>query len=354
MSSDAFDPRRLTLARWANELTKKELADRVGVSPASITQYEAGKSIPSPAVQARLGLACGVPAAYLHRIPNRRRPDLQSRSFFRSLRSTSQRERDRADAVAEHVLDIVDVLDAAVELPVADLPELPVEAGSRSEIEAIAQETRRSWNVPDGPIANVVRLLESHGIIVARLKSHGRKLDAFSRWFGGRPVVVLWSDKSDKARSRFDAAHELGHMVMHSDADPLSVEQERQAHMFASALLMPASLINGDLVRTAPTIRTWDEVLRRRAHWGVSAKALLYRSREMTALSEPMFRRAMQNYNRHDLGPRDGAALGPPEQPLLLSRAAESAGISVEQIAAAASLSPAFVAEVLARPAESV
>jgi transcriptional regulator with XRE-family HTH domain len=51
MTPGAFDARRLTLARWANELTKKELADRVGVSAASITQYEAGNTLPSPAVK---------------------------------------------------------------------------------------------------------------------------------------------------------------------------------------------------------------------------------------------------------------------------------------------------------------
>lgn len=349
MTPGAFDARRLTLARWANELTKKELADRVGVSAASITQYEAGNTLPSPAIRSGLALACGVPLAYFERSPGRRRPDFSSRSFFRSLRSTSQRERDRADALAEHVVDIVDILDARIQLPEADLPSLPVHRGDRAEIEQIAEVTRREWNVPDGPIANVTRLLESRGVIVARLRSEGRKLDAFSRWFGDRPVVILWSDKSDKARSRFDAAHELGHLVMHSDADPLSLEQERQAHMFASAFLMPSALVAGDVVHRPPILRSWDDVLRRRAYWGVSAKALLYRSREMGALPEVAFRRAMQNYNRHDIRSRDGVALDAPELPLLLSRAAHAAALDCDALAAAAALSPAFVAEALGR-----
>jgi Zn-dependent peptidase ImmA (M78 family)/DNA-binding XRE family transcriptional regulator len=356
MTSGAFDPRRLTLARWANELTKTELADRVGVSAASITQYEAGNTLPGPAVRSSLALACGVPVAYLGRSPGRRRPDFSSRSFFRSLRSTSQRERDRADALAEHVVDIVDALNDHVELPPADLPSLPVQQGTRGEIEEIAELTRHEWGVPDGPIANVTRLLELRGVIVARLCSGGRKLDAFSRWFGDRPVIILWSDKTDKARSRFDAAHELGHLIMHSDADPLSVEQERQAHMFASAFLMPSALVAGDLVHRAPTLTSWDKVLDLRAHWGVSAKALLYRSREMGVLPEAGFRRAMQNYNRHDIRSRDGVALGAPESPLLLDRAAEAAGLDIDELAAAAALSPTFVAEVLGRvndPAEN-
>ncbi len=352
MTTGGFDSRRLTLARWVNEFTKKDLADRVGVSATSITQYEAGKTLPSPAVLARLALACGVPPTYLLRAPGRRRPDFSSRSFFRSLRSTSQRERDRADALAEHVVDVVDALDSKIALPPADVPSFSVGAGTREEIEEIAEATRAHWDVPPGPIANIVRLLESRGVIVARLRSDGRKLDAFSRWFGDRPVVILWADKSDKARSRFDAAHELGHLIMHSDADSLSIEQERQAHMFASAFLMPADAVRGDLVRFVPNLRTWDEVLSRRAYWGVSAKALLYRSREMGTMSEAAFRRAMQNYNRHELRDRDGAALGTPEAPVLLARAADAAGLRPDDVAAVTYLQADLVEQTLGvRPA---
>ncbi len=347
MTAGGFDPRRLTLARWVNELTKKDLADRVGVSPTSITQYEAGKTLPSPAVVARLALACGVPPAYLLREPGRRRPDFSSRSFFRSLRSTSQRERDRADALAEHVVDVVELLDGRIALPAADVPSFPASSGTREEIEEIAEATRAHWSVPPGPIANIVRLLESRGVIVARLRSDGRKLDAFSRWFGDRPVVILWADKTDKARSRFDAAHELGHLIMHSDADPLSIEQERQAHMFASAFLMPADVVQGDLVRFVPSLRTWNEVLARRAHWGVSAKALLYRSREMGAMSEAAFRRSMQNYNRHEIRDQDGAALGDPEAPVLLARAAGAAGLTSDDVAAVTYLQNTLVEQAL-------
>lgn len=108
----------------------------------------------------------------------------------------------------------------------------------------------------------------------SRLNSGGSKLDAFSRWFGERPLVLLWADKEDKARSRFDAAHELGHLVMHSDPDPLDREQERQANMFASTFLMPAEQVAPYLPRRAPTIGGWSTVLDSRRHWGVSAKAL--------------------------------------------------------------------------------
>lgn len=343
MLDGPFDPRRLTLARWAAELTKRELAERSAISPASITQYESGKTVPPAAMIARLAMACGVSASYLHHAADRRRPDMSARSFFRSLRSTAQRDRDRADALAEHVFDVVDWLDRKVCLPAVDVPHLGPSGNGRGEIEEIAAEVRRLWTMETGPVPHVVRLLESHGVVVARLLSGGRSLDAFSRWFSDRPLIVLWADKGDKARSRFDAAHELGHLVMHTDADPLSHEQERQANMFASAFLMPAADVRRHLIARAPVRADWPEVMRRRAHWGVSAKALLYRSREMGVLNETAFRRAMQTYARQDIRSRDGSELGNPEQPLLLQRAVEALNLSLDQVAARTRLTQAQV-----------
>lgn len=331
---DGFDPRRLTLARWSEHLTKRELAERSGLSPASITQYEAGRTLPPPSTLARLALALGMPAAYFQRVESRRRPDPSARSFFRSLRSTPQRDRDRADAHAEHVFDLIDYLDRLVTLPAPDVPQIAPASSARTEIELIAKQVREAWNVPHGPIANVVRLLEAHGVIVARLDSGGTRLDAFSRWFGDRPLVLLWADKGDKARSRFDAAHELGHLVMHTDPDPLDRQQEQEANMFASAFLMPADQVSSYLPRRSPTIGDWPTVLDWRKHWGVSAKALLYRARELGALNESGFRRSMVAYNKRGLREADGSQLGAPEAPLLVTRSIEALEASepVEQV----------------------
>jgi Zn-dependent peptidase ImmA (M78 family) len=153
--------------------------------------------------------------------------------------------------------------------------------------------------------------------------------------------------KGDKARSRFDAAHELGHLVMHSDAEPLSHDQERQANMFASAFLMPASDVRQYLVTQAPLAGGWPAVMSRRAHWGVSAKALLYRSRELGALNEAAYRRAMQSYARLDIRSQDGSELGEREQPVLLRRAAAALNIPADDLAQEVSLSETQVAQAL-------
>ncbi|WP_431014433.1 ImmA/IrrE family metallo-endopeptidase, partial [Campylobacter jejuni] len=68
---------------------------------------------------------------------------------------------------------------------------------------------------------SVVQALEAHGIIALRLPTEtDAAVDAFSTYSGARPLVFLSPTKDDKARSRFDAAHELGHLVLHPDTEP--------------------------------------------------------------------------------------------------------------------------------------
>ena len=76
-----------------------------------------------------------------------------------------------------------------------------------------------------------MRTLESRGVIVAMLslEENGR-IDAFSTSRTLRPVVVLMLDKDDVYRHRFNAVHELGHLVLHADALPGDLE-----HVAASA-----------------------------------------------------------------------------------------------------------------------
>ncbi len=44
-----------------------------------------------------------------------------------------------------------------------------------------------------------------------------KKIDAFSVWYDAKPYIFLSSDKGSNVRTRFDMAHELGHLIMHAD-----------------------------------------------------------------------------------------------------------------------------------------
>lgn len=316
-----FDCERLTLARRLRGLRKNQLADAVGTTPKAIGRYEAGVQVPEEPVLKRLAIALGVPVEFFQ---GGRSAVSMDGAHFRSLRSTSQIERDQALAYGRIATDVVAALEDLVGFPEVDLPEYPVspdEIAGPGPVEA-ARLARKALLDRPGPVPHVVRLLEKHGVIVLVLPQAAERVDAFSVGVHPRPMVFFNPAKGDYWRNRFDAAHELGHLVMHADAEPGEKVVEDQAHRFAAEFLMPEQDIAGDLPGTAD----WDRLARLKATWGVSMAALLYRARTLGIMQETAYRNAMsamssRGWRRHEPGPGK-----PLEQPTMLTRAIEIVG----------------------------
>ena len=330
-----FAGNRLALARRLARQSRTALARTVGVSPSAITQFEKGVR-PTAPILAELALALGVPRDFFrHGRPVIAVP--ASSAHFRSLRATPALSRDQALAFAELALDVIDVLEHHIDFPAADLPHLTVPADpAPAEVSGAADECRASWGLPAGPIGHVVRLAESHGVLVLRLPDTiDRAVDAFSAHTPTRPLILLSPVKNDKARSRFDAAHELGHLVMHPDVEPGDKVVEAQAHAFAAQFLMPADEIAEDLPRRLD----WGQLHRAKQRWGTSLRALVYRAHTLGIMSDATYRRANQQLQA--AGNPEAGPLGPPESPALLGMAAEmlaDQGQVLEQLAKATRL----------------
>lgn len=330
----AFDPSRLRIARLAAGLRANQLADLVGVNSSAISQYEHGYTRPSPPTLAQLALALRVPMRWFATT----RPIgavSESGAHFRSLRASSKQERGRAFAQAVIAWDLCRVLETKVRLPDVDIPSRsPSAMADTEELDNIAWEVRQAWGISDGPVANVVRLLEQHGVVVLRAQLETRRVNAFSYDFGTRSVVMLGDDSGDAARSRFDAAHELGHLVMHSDAEPGDGLFERQAHGFAAGFLLPARLVRAEL----PARFDLAHLSRLRQTWGTSIAALLYRARELGVMAETTYRRAVARMSAmgHRTDESAFGDLGSHEEPVLLRRAidlVERSGVDIDQLA---------------------
>jgi Zn-dependent peptidase ImmA (M78 family) len=204
-----------------------------------------------------------------------------------------------------------------VELPSVDLPAIDLSIGDRDEIEAVAAKVRAAWGLGQGPLLNVIALLESKGCVVARLVSETDGIDAYSRWAGPRPIIVLTLDKNDAARSNFDSAHELGHLIMHRDAEPGSRVAEDQAQMFASAFLMPSAAIRPEL----PTRFDLSKFIALKRRWRVSVQALLYRARTLGTISEPAYKRAMMKISMWGWRTGEPNSIPDVEEPYVLAAA---------------------------------
>lgn len=330
-----FDASRLTLARQLTGMRKSDLAKALGKSATAVTGWEAGTKRPAASTVAELALALGVePGFFAVRQDNI--AALSGPPHFRSLRSTSQLARDQAFAYGRLTVDIASSLERNVEFPDLDLLPCPVDPDDPhgDGPEQAARALREQWAIGDGPIRHMVRLLENHGILVVFSPPAAAAVDAYSFETGLRPVVVLNPTKNDYYRQRFDVAHELGHLVMHSEAEPGDRIVEDQAHRFAAEFLMPADQIR-DLLPTTMGGNVWGTLAQLKEQWGVSMQALLFRARKLGRLGEVSYRNAMttvssRGWRRHEPGQIEIL-----EQPSLLPRAVQllkQAGIEEDEL----------------------
>jgi Zn-dependent peptidase ImmA (M78 family)/transcriptional regulator with XRE-family HTH domain len=306
-SRGPFQPGRLRLARELTNSSQAYLKDETGLSAAAISQFESGATKPSSKVVGQLSEALGMPTEFFYR------PMTETHEgFFRSLRRTSVTDRRRARAFAHLVHDLA-VNDASGVLADLDIPHIPV-----TDLEAApevagraARSVRKAWGMPRGPIDDVVRLLEDHGIVVIRLPLDTADVDAFSLPFDDRPVVVLGTDKNDRARSRFDAAHELGHLVMHGEQIWGVKQVEQQANAFAAEFLMPGADIRAQL----PARADWPTLFKLKQRWQVSLAALLMRAKSLDVMGDAAYLTAIKAASARGWRRAEPVPLGPPERP---------------------------------------
>lgn len=307
----AFERARLRTARELARLSQAQLAAEAGVTPAAISQFESGAARPSPETMAILSDVLNIPVAFFSEEIHESHD-----GFFRSLRRTSVADRRRARAIAYVAHDVAVHASAAGRFPATDVPMIPVKGldAGLAEIERAAAEVRAQWGIPPGPAPNIVELLEARGITVIRLPIGSNDVDAFSLPFADHPVVVLGADKDDRARSRFDGAHELGHLVVHGEQIWGVKEVETQAHQFAAEFLMPAEQIYHQL----PATVDWPTMFELKRHWQVSIAALLMRARTLGRMTEATYLTAIKTASARGWRRIEPVPLGQPEQPTKL------------------------------------
>jgi Zn-dependent peptidase ImmA (M78 family) len=132
----------------------------------------------------------------------------------------------------------------------------------------------------------MVHLLEAHGVRVFSLAEECAEVDGFSFWSGTVPYVFLNTHKGNTERSRMDAAHELGHLVLHSHGGPQGREAENEAYAFGAALLMPAPTVLAEV----PYGASLKQLVKRKKLWKVSVLNLARRAHKLDLLTEWQYR----------------------------------------------------------------
>jgi Zn-dependent peptidase ImmA (M78 family) len=248
--------------------------------------------------------------------------------------------------------DILDQVERFLEL-VALYPERPFEAlklpkglpktiDRIDDVEDVALALRKAWDLGLNAIADLVPILETHGILVLTTDiDSGGRFDGLAATVGGYPLIVVAADWPGD-RQRFTLAHELGHLVLHGRLAE-DIKEEAACNRFAGAFLVPREQILLSLGRHRRHLEPRELYLLKH-EWGVSMNGLIYRSKDLGILSDStagwMFGR-FRSRGWHRLEPGDQIASESPqlfeqlvyralaEEMITHSKAAELQGMTV-------------------------
>ena len=278
-----INPSQITFARVRRRWSKAQLAKELGVSSRSIQNYETGASTPEPETLAKIAKLLNFPQQFF--FLEETMPTVgEHAASFRKLSKMTEAMKNCALSAGAIGYKINQWIESRFNLPEANLPDL-----SDLSPEVAAATLRRMWGLGNAPIPNMVHLLESKGVRVFSLAEEVREVDAFCVWYEGKPFIFLNTMKSAE-RSRFDAAHELGHLVRDvysmQHGESRGPEMEHEANAFAAAFLMPEASV----IAHKPPVYTLKYLIEYKHFWGVSLVALAYRYNTLKQITEWTYR----------------------------------------------------------------
>lgn len=284
-------PERFREARRSRGLSMEELAAKLGVTRQAISKYELGQAVPSFSVLDGISKQLDIPISFFSKPITT--PENRGTVFYRSLKRNAACAKEIMDVKSEWAIQIAKVLEKDIVFPAVDFPSIPEELYKAptydfDTIEDIAMCVRKHWELGTLPIQNMSRLLESHGFVIATIKTGFTETDACSSFVGVRPFIFLDMQKECAVRTRFNLAHELGHLILHGDLsqtdilDPNVLKRiEREANQFASAFLLPRDAFLFDIRSTA-----LQSFIPLKEKWKVSIQAMVYRCNDLNVFSE--------------------------------------------------------------------
>lgn len=305
---------RLRQARLAAGLSLEQLAAKLSrrLTRQALSKYETNKTEPLASTIMDLARALGVKPSFLLS-----EPKVSVRWVaYRKHASLGAREQDAITATAtkrlESELDLRGMFGVGLN---HSLPRgIPVHDFDSAE--EAAGQIRGSWGLGDLPINGLVETIEDHGGVVLAW-DEDRTFDGLSGWTDlGHPVIVI-NSASSADRRRFDAAHELGHLVMSVPTG--DVDYEALAHRFAAAFLVPKVAALREIGEKRRSLSV-DELGLLKERWGLSMQAWIRRAYDLGIIEQSHYRSLNILFRQrrwHRLEPYQYEGV---EEPLLLRR----------------------------------
>lgn len=301
IDENKIDGKKIEEARLARKLSLAQLSEKIGVTSQAISKYENGKIKPSSKVLINLSDVLDFPISFFINNNSSIEEDIFNDSIihFRSNKHITKKLQEACKVRIKWVNNTYKLICDYFELPTLDIPCLEIkdiDELSDEAIENIVENLRNYWNLDDKPINNFIDILQKKGFVVTRLDIGTKKIDGFSMWNDNIPYIFIGTEKDSAVRSRFDLAHELGHLILHRNITKEEFEEERdviehQADIFAAAFLLPRSSFSREIINSSV-----DSLILLKRKWKVSLSAMIKRIQSIELLTENQIK-----YLRHQM-----------------------------------------------------
>lgn len=227
--------KNLKYYRLKNRMSKKALADAVGVTPMSITHYENGARNPDFSIIKKLADVLHV--SILDFMALRDGAHCYTHGEFRKSSALNKTDQ---DYVCESVEEYLDRFFTVTELLGGDvLPAYPAlhALEMTDDVEHDAQALRKHLGfATSGPVKDLIGAMENKGILIYLCNIANDKFSGMNGTVDNRPYIILNRQMSAE-RQRSTLVHELIHIFF--KANKSEKELENHATAVSGAFLFP-------------------------------------------------------------------------------------------------------------------
>jgi Zn-dependent peptidase ImmA (M78 family) len=281
---------RIPLARNLRGVLQGELSILLKQSNQSIiSNLETGKAEFTDEHVLQISKALGLPPSFFYKDKNFTR---LSKFYYRKRNAFNAAQLVPLEAKIDVIRSIYTELLKSVDIQSQELPAIPV--SDRNSPQQIADTFRLFLNMGEEPIINLVHLIEKLGIPIIFLDVESDKFSGMTLQTDINQSIIVVNKNMPNDHKKFTIAHELGHLIMHipfsEDVNFLNQLEdfeavEKQADQFAGAFLIPASQAKYQFRNL-----TYSKLADFKIYWKVSKQAIIYRAKDVGAISETKFK----------------------------------------------------------------
>lgn len=285
-----FKGHKLRFLRNLRGETLESLDKKSNVRSQKISRIELNECVPSFDEIRSLSNALQVSPLFL--LNDDQIPTTGGAIFYRKLQRTPKKDFERAELKTRIFALLDQKLSEKLHLSYQDY----ISFANHDEIfnmlddeyiENMALCVRSQFKLGDGPISNMTLLIERLGIRVLFADFSNEHIDALTVKINDHFYIAVNSKNISSVRMRFNLAHELGHVLLHSYYSEQEVKKssvrkviEAEANYFAGALLMPVKGLALDMIAV-----NMSYIKKLKKHWKASIQAIVYRGEQINLIT---------------------------------------------------------------------